>query len=495
MILHPFLFSLFPVFSLWAQNLGELSPMSALFLTIIAIVLSAVVFLLSRPVFRTWSKASIVSSTALFLFFSFGHVYYFLLSFHLNFINYFSLLSLWVLIFTAIAYVTFKTERNLRDVHTTLFIMAAVLIALSVFSIGMNLFSKVSDSDENSMVKNDIVLSSPGVLPDIYYIVLDQYASNWTLENFYNYDNADFTAFLGKLGFLVDQKSLSNYSVTAFSLFSALNMDYIQNLNPSDLNKQIKDHAVGKSLKGLGYRYVHFGSEWEITAYNPYADKNVNKNSLSESLITIYKKTALYPVAYVIGLDSWFTRRVQRNRILYQFDELEEIPKLKEPTFTFVHLGVPHAPFVFNRDGSLRTEELAPPAGWLHNPNVYLDQLIFTTERVKKALEKIVAEYGDSSIIVLQSDHGSKTFSLEGVSSVDLISDDALRNHFRNFSAYRLPNIDEKALPESVTPVNIFRIVFSRYFGADLEMLPNISYMSINESEHGFVDVTKRVVY
>ena len=43
--------------------------------------------------------------------------------------------------------------------------------------------------------------------PDIYYIVLDRYTSSQVLQSQFNFDNSDFTNYLQKNGFSINNKS------------------------------------------------------------------------------------------------------------------------------------------------------------------------------------------------------------------------------------------------------------------------------------------------
>ena len=508
MIFHTFLFSISPILSLWVGNIDELSFVRTVPLMVFALLVGGVFFLIFRFVFKTWDKAAVLGSVTVLLFFSFGHVHDAILALGKGvFVVQFShLLLIWAVIFIFTAYRVWKTQSDLRTINSGFTIIAFVLILIPIITLAdASISSYITNSNgQNEDLKETIIVNSQvKELPDVYYIVLDQYASEWALKKFYDYDNGDFLKFLEDYSFYIADKSTSNYYVTRFTLRSALNMDYLKNLSSLDnkigSNELIKNHLVGRTFKDLGYKYVHFGSAWEITAYNPYADININKNSLSESLQTIYRKTALYPIAYIIGVNSWLTHRIegdmQWNRILYQLDQLEEVPKIDEPTFTFVHFGVPHAPFVFNSDGSPNKKHTPPSVDRNHDPDSYLNQLIFITERIKQVVEKILAESEKPPIIVLQSDHGSKSFSIKDIDSIALIDDDVLRDYFRNFSAYHFPEDGSTLLYENITPVNLFRIIFNYYFGVDLDLLPDVNYMSLNEDESEFFDVTQRVAY
>ena len=46
------------------------------------------------------------------------------------------------------------------------------------------------------------------------------------------------------------------------------------------------------------------------------------------------------------------------------------------------------------------------------------------------------------------------------------------------FSAYRLPGVDPSSVSDSITPVNVMRLVLRHYFGADLPPVEDISYWS-----------------
>ena len=60
----------------------------------------------------------------------------------------------------------------------------------------------------------------------------------------------------------------------------------------------------------------------------------------------------------------------------------------------------------------------------------------------------------------------------------------------RNFCALYFPDGGAEAIYESITPVNIMRLVFNRYFDADLDLLEDRSYFSYYSEPYRFADVT-----
>jgi hypothetical protein len=54
-----------------------------------------------------------------------------------------------------------------------------------------------------------------------------------------------------------------------------------------------------------------------------------------------------------------------------------------------------------------------------------------------------------------------------------------------------LPGVAPVAFHDAITPVNTYRLLFNRYFGTDLEMLPDRSLVSVGDRHpYQFIDVT-----
>ncbi len=68
---------------------------------------------------------------------------------------------------------------------------------------------------------------------------------------------------------------------------------------------------------------------------------------------------------------------------------------------------------------------------------------------------------------------------------------DALREKMEILLAIRLPNGDRYEFPAHATPVNVYRNILSRYFGADLPPLEERNFVFASEAEPWrFVEVT-----
>ena len=150
--------------------------------------------------------------------------------------------------------------------------------------------------EENS---NPIILGNDFTkTPDVYYIILDEYAPLKTLENFYDYDNSDFIKFLEEKGFYVPKNSHSNYAQTSTSLASSLNMKYLNYL--SDIvGNESKDHGilyqmldnnlVMRIFKSAGYQVYNISSGAWNTGNLNIADEHLCSKNENMDFRTLYQ--------------------------------------------------------------------------------------------------------------------------------------------------------------------------------------------------------------
>ena len=85
------------------------------------------------------------------------------------------------------------------------------------------------------------------------------------------------------------------------------------------------------------------------------------------------------------------------------------------------------------------------------------------TARVLEAIDTIVANSETPPIIIIQGDHGPWLQPKD--------------KRFWNLTAINFPDHQDK-LYSTITPVNIFRLVFNTYFGGKYDILEDVSYFS-----------------
>ncbi|MEM3504130.1 MAG: hypothetical protein QW134_07905, partial [Nitrososphaeria archaeon] len=306
-----------------------------------------------------------------------------------------------------------RIDHKFVNLNKIYFIIAISLIILNLLFVIFNgVRSKLTNL--NSSINISYQTSPQIPKPDIYYIILDEYASLDQIKEDYGYDNKEFISFLNSLGFVVPDNCTSKYDFTNASLSDLLNLGVeIDNettpykdignrrfylLKSADFMVRIRNNIVATIIKSLGYKYIHVGSWWRETSYNWKADININYSGfrLNNELIDLLTKSSLLRLILT-------NKKIYRDGIIYAFNELEKIPFYESPKFVLVHMLIPHAPFVFKENGE--------PVSWKdqlagNHRSLYLGQYIFTTKMIKKLVATILSNSKESPIIVIHSDHG-----------------------------------------------------------------------------------------
>jgi phosphoglycerol transferase MdoB-like AlkP superfamily enzyme len=165
------------------------------------------------------------------------------------------------------------------------------------------------------------------------------------------------------------------------------------------------------------------------------------------------------------------------------FEALESAASRPGPTYVFAHILVPHPPYVWDADGSIPTAEEADVRT---EEEEYAAQLAWTNQRVLQAVDRLLAApAGEEPIIVLQADEGPypERFRVIGYPFKWFnATDEEVEQKFAILNAVHLPGVDPEAagFSDHTSPVNNFRIVFNAFFGADLPLHPDVSYLSLD---------------
>jgi hypothetical protein len=355
--------------------------------------------------------------------------------------------------------------------------------------------------DSETIESHSAAPATNSPLPDIYYIILDRYPSAAVLKEFYDFDNSEFVDYLARRGFYVASQSHANYLCTAQSLASSLNMKHITYLGKEVGEKtdnyiptyaMLQDNQIWQFLKSKGYKYIHFGSEWYPTSNNKNADINFNVFGASDFSMLVYKTTMLYPITRLLGIIDPYAQKYKR--VHYQFDKLSLLPSIKEPTFVFAHFLVPHEPYVFDEKGNYLTREESSRRSDREN---FVTQIVFINKKVKALISKLQSDSDPQPIIVVQSDEGpypqNRKITFNGF-DWESASNTQIREKMGILNAYYLPDVNQNGLYPSITPVNSFRIIFNLYFGTELKLLPDESYV-FSDTRHiyKFINVTDKL--
>lgn len=502
-VIHPFVIAAFPALALYYYNAQDLRPSVLLLPTLIPLGLALLMFLGTWSICGSANKAGIIVSIFLALLYSTGHVFTVASWYGITspYVGGVFLFFVWAILFPFIAYLILRTPKTLR--YPTIILNAMFVFLLISYSVRTGIYEVkrlAADSDRSG--NQATVLLNPAeteALPDIYYIILDRYASADSMEEFYDHDNSPFVDYLAGKGFYVAEESTANYVRTLLSLTSSLNMEYLKSADEETndlypLNLRLEDNAVQRALQEAGYQYIHVGSWWEQTRESDVADVNINYGArIDEFSEAILSTTMPYSVCAELGIvDDNYLR--QWKRTLYEFDQLAEIPENEGPTFVFAHLLVTHPPYVFESDGSFITPQESHQRS---NRDNYVNQVMAANSMLEKLIDQLLSKSEVDPIIILQADEGpypdrliaeNRSFDWKEATGAEL------RHKMGILNAYYLPGVDSSALYPSITPVNSFRLVFNLYFGTSLEFLRDANY-AYEDFDHPyqFLDITDRM--
>lgn len=482
-LLTPFLFSVYPVFTLFVSN-AHIVGLSEIRRALAAATgLGIVAFFVGLAVLRSREKAAIETTVFLMLFFAHGHVANFLednsssdFGWGLVAIE----TTLLLLIGIALARHSKDTSAWVRRIN----LIGVILLASSTALLVADWISHSNIQVQAQRRDLPVALpSTPGQRnPDIYYIVLDCYGRADLLHEYMGFDNQPFVEQLEQRGFFVAKNSRANYGQTVLSISSSLNFDYHDATvdRMEILVDLIQNNATVRFLKGQGYVFVNIPSHVHLSNEMHGADIVLDPspnvlNDFERMLLSLTPAPTILRDALPAKLDA---HQTQRQVVLNALVNLGSVPKIDKPKFVFAHILSPHPPFVFDEMGNLpppdrreftRFGELPPNRRSLYQIG-YKGQVQFLNERVLEALDRILANSDPNTlpIIIIQGDHGS-------ASCYDSTGQDPtyVRERMGILNAYLVPADLKPHLYDTISPVNSFRIIFNHFFKTDLQPLPD----------------------
>jgi hypothetical protein len=493
------LFSLYPVIALLQANLGQIRAADVLRPAGTCLLLGIVIFIFLLLITRNPQKAGIFSAILLIVFFSYGFLYQSLqnASEPFNLLAHHKiLLSILVVLLAGIFFWLIRRSTAVHLVHQIILVMGIAAVAIPSFQIAFwlvqnNILPSISKDDHQVLA--GVKTGDPNSRPDIYYIILDSYTRQDTMKNGIGYDDSTFLDQLRALGFYVADCAQSNYSQTHLSLTSTLNMTYIHGVIDENgqkgpvlyksWRKSFQQSMVTETLKSQGYRLMTFESNYPWLTFDGAQMIPLNLNGITpfEGLLMDQSVISAVPDSYLTGIDQDAINKRKYQSIEYVLNRTEQLPADAGPKFVFIHMSVPHPPFVFGPDGQFQTvagdksefDDNYTSADYLQG---YKNQSMFISQRIMGVLKALIADSAQLPIIIVQGDHGPSHLT------------DNDRMNILN--AIYLPGASKDVFYPTMSPVNSFRVIFNTYFGEDLSLLPDTAYYTKNASSTKFITLT-----
>lgn len=489
--IYLWIIGIYPILHLYGQNFGLVTDREVLTVSAAALAATTAIYFLTKGLFSDKHRRAFILAIWSLGFSLSGHIYE-------QFIMPFSL-TVWTGTFISFLLILTHMLKRQRlgaryaQITPTLNIIAAIMLALQLAQLAGRFADELgNDSLAEAYLKaqaqrptTEKALDSPE-LPDIYYIIPDSYPSDaWHLEAM-NHDNSEFTEALQALGFQVAAGAQSNYSATMLSLPSTLNMRYIDS-NPTNLSDlayiklAVNDNALARELLRRGYTYIQLwtGSVGPspiadinrmFTTQGPqdyqFDDVSFSPSRLlyaKESFARLWVETSLLRTVQsqlekllpetdvrVLGASS-------PKHFLQSLAELETIAQMPQATFTIAHLGKPHQPVVFTREGEIIHPIVNPI------PEIYFDQLKFINQKLLSTVKRLIEASPSETVIIMQADHGSTWGHFYGENSRD-------NTYFDIYAGYYLPAGVTLDLPQPYTAINSFALLLNTLFDTDFAL-------------------------
>ena len=508
----PVLFSVYPVVFLYAHNVSILTLSQLPVPLVFASILAGIVFFLLQGILKVATKASLAAALFMVLFWNynllpgglaraFGPVPWVLL---------FLSLSLYALLVWGIHRV--RKIAVLKSCNHILLVVISVLLVFNL--IGMmraeirksQIASPLSDS-QSLRVKHVV----PDNLPDIYFIILDEYANFHTLKEAFDYDNDAFAAFLRRKGFFIAENSRSRYITTALSLAAMLNLDYPtdpvdpdvmldliyrpETLQGTDVYAEYQEHDQMEVFERWRNNFLFeflTAHQYNIDVLEgvsqhysrldfPRADTHIayqNVGAIGAALwgrnhfyVMLLRSSLLSPL-----LDSLGWEQIDDVHYLgtkYVLGRLKERRDASYPRFVYAHIMSPHAPYVFDRYGNYvqqstdalrgrRVDGMVTAANTAVN-EAYVEQLAFITSEITDVIAHHFKNgMPTNTIFLIMSDHGPRPH--------ELYLEDP-HHAFHILHAVYFPDGDYSGLYDAISPVNTMRVMLNQFFGKDYPML------------------------
>lgn len=507
------MFSLYGVLTPLVNNIYQLgeSAIRSLLASIAMTVLITVVF---RRLARDPVKGGLLSTGAILLYFTYGHVTLLLSGawpgsrfWHTV------MLVLWLALFLVWARWIFRHPTSPVFLSNYLNVVGWIVVAFPIFQV-LTYGSLPAATQKSLKEYHNEVMAAEGLsalqlkterlnqpLRDIYLIVLDSYTRADVMEKFYGFDNRPFLQALQERGFYVAESSNANYNKTVFTLASELNMSYLTGL-PEHLSpiasandgtlvyqaaiNQFTENEVFRLFREAGYTLTAFDTgdtSTNFTSADVYVSPPGTKaKDLEEAVNQLMLNSAIGQRLPGKArrdaelLEQYFDDR--RSHVLYALDHMADKAGSPGPNLVFVHVLCPHSPYVFGPDGEERMglDPFNPVIGLARDgwrPEYYSDQVAYLNKRVLTAIDEIRAKSRVEPIIILQGDHSNRSYEGPGVPDEETYA----MSQYPILNAYFFPGVDaSQSLYPTISPVNSFRVVMNDYFGGNLALQGDVAY-------------------
>lgn len=265
------------------------------------------------------------------------------------------------------------------------------------------------DRGNTENAQSGVVFS--GEKRNVYYLLFDEYGGDENLMTYFDFDNSAFYEALEERGFSVSHTSYNTESCWTDTLVpNLLNLSYVaEDSMPEKVRRTyLEEPLLTRMFAENGYQvnlinhraFLRMKGVRELT-------QGQTEDNISEYLFenSIYCKLPVIKEQITLWMFENYRDHYQgplENALEALLTCAQEAQA--GPTLTVSYIQCPHAPFVYNADGS--TRDLS--TGWYwKDKSLYPGQLQYLNTVILEAIDNI-RESDPEAVILLQSDHGAR---------------------------------------------------------------------------------------
>jgi len=475
----PLLMAVFPVLFLYGNNVTQLILPSLERTLLLYSALAILIFGIACILFKGQVVKAANAACIFLIFFNFyGLLYRFLLNKNLFRVEHFTLLPFVLLLALYASWLATKLDPA-KFWNGAVFVLSTLVI--------FNLAKIVPDEVKKNQIVNAEKATAPVVVnttanknyPDIYFIIFDEFAGFDTMRSYWKYQGVDdFVNFAKSKGFFVAENSHGNSVHTLNQVAERLNYKVIPDVGSNDgssFEPDIINNRAMSYLKSLGYSTVVFNELSNQNYIHPInadysfdynSTKGIDPKNLFDNFGVLAADNTMLSVfsKYYKMLDPISEKR--KNYIVFTADKLASLTEIPSPRFVYVHLSLPHFPFMLDEKGNPVDRKN------YYNWNYYLGYYKYAITIAERMINNLLsnADPNRLPVIIIQSDHGARnglaTWDSDAVTFTDYPG--GLSNHILNLMY--IPGYDFSSTPQDINPINTFPIIFNHLFNANIPL-------------------------
>lgn len=466
----PLFLAISPILFLYSHNGDVLHLTNLLVPVFLVVVASLALYSLFYIIKRNSISASLSASLVIGTNYLYGTIYKTLTKLDLFPVEHHLLLPIviYAAFYSTYLLIIFKVEIR-EAIQKIATVMATALVVFNIIIAIPTEIQKANLTPVNSPATVEVSPNLQNQYPDVYYIILDEYAGFEVVRNYWQKEYIDdFEQFLKENGFVIVENARSVTGTTTVEIASRLNLKQFSAKTDSlELIEAIIDNKVMKLFKEYGYTTVAFNGPFP--EYN--ADYNISFSANAEDIAVgtgefnkvLIERSFLFAFSDLLQRNDSSARRL--SSINLTFEKISDLDKVPSPKLVIAHILFPHLTFVSDKDGN----PLDPM--YQYNWNYYIGQHEYATKQTQALVSRLLeqADPENPPVILLQSDHGARNLNLHSEDSIEL-TDYPQDNYHSILFAMHLPGVDISDLTDSIPPIETFRIVMKKYFNADVDV-------------------------